>query len=92
MLTEDLKGLKMKIQFNSEKHRTDVESGKLKVITRKGLEVNIFDWNLGMGDFPIVAQIRDHQGNYEWSDYTNDGISRDGQDLDLFVLENVETN
>jgi len=80
----------MKIQFNAEKHRTDIESGKLKVITRKGLEVNIFDWNLGMGDFPIVAQIRDRQGNYGWSDYTNDGISRDDQDLDLFILGDEE--
>lgn len=76
----------MREQFNAEKHRIDIENGKLKVITRKGLEVNIFDWNLGMGDFPIVAQIQDRQENYGWSDYTNDGISRDGQDLDLFVL------
>ena len=90
MLTEDLKGLEMRIQFNAEKHRTGIESGKLKVITRKGLEVNIFDWNLGMGDYPIVAQIRDHQGNYGWSDYTNEGISQDGQDLDLFVLGDEE--
>ena len=45
-----------------------------------------------MGDFPIVAQIRDLQGNYSWSDYTESGISRDNFDLDLFVLENVETN
>ena len=77
----------MGVQFNAEKHKAGIESGKLKVITRKGLEVNIFDWNLGMGDFPIVAQIRDSRGNYSWSDYTNKGISRDGQDLDLFVLE-----
>ena len=56
----------MRIQFNVKKYRKDIESGKLKVITRKGLEVNIFDWNLGMGDFPIVAQIRDYQGNYGW--------------------------
>ena len=79
----------MKEQFRIEK-RADIEEGRLKVVTRNGLEVRIFDWNLGSGDFPIVAQIRDLNGNYEWSDYTVDGISRDNPDLDLFVIEDGE--
>lgn len=74
------------------KYRPDIESGKLKVITRKGFRVNIFSWNLGFGDYPIVAQIRDYQGNWEWSDYTVNGISRDNSDLDLFIIDDTDEN
>lgn len=76
----------MREQFNAEKHKAGIESGKLKVITRKGLEVNIFDWDFGLDEYPIVAQIKTQDGNYIWLDYMDNGISRDGQDLDLFVL------
>lgn len=80
----------MRIQFNAEKHRQDIENGKLKVITRGGLPVKIFDWDLGLDEYPIVAQIKTQDENYKWSDYRDDGKSRDGADLDLFVIENID--
>ena len=76
-----------RIKFNVN-YRKDIEEGKLLVITRNDLPVNIFDWELGLGEYPIVGQIKEHDGTFTWSDYTEEGISRDGSNLDLFLIDN----
>lgn len=75
----------MKQKFDI-KYKKDIEEGKILVITRDGRPVSIFDWELGLGNYPIVAQIKDYNGDFEWSDYTEEGISRDNINLDLFLI------